>query len=348
MSAWIKMRTDLRDDPRIIRTADLLSVPDATVIGAYFILWAYADTHSTNGALGLPPSRVDKIVGVEGFAKAAAQVTWLEVGADGLCFIPRFNTHNGQSAKKRAVDASRKAAKRSVKVPRNVRDLSASRPLGKRTENGHIAELDKSKSKRRENPPKPPLAEATSPQPDASSPKPREGDEDFTISPGGKRLLWTQIAGIYAAYPTPHRGSKGEFMRAVAEAWSTLEAGGASDPARALLDVTRAYAASWTGKRDGGRFTVNPRRFFAHDGVWTQDPRDWAEPKTGEPAAQSERQRTAWGKVSELKQKLSLTHDSTEPIRGETPDQCKARLEHRAQLVQAIERATQAARECSP
>jgi len=43
---WIKMRTNLWDDPRIARLCDLTDQSEATVIGGLYWLWAMADEHT--------------------------------------------------------------------------------------------------------------------------------------------------------------------------------------------------------------------------------------------------------------------------------------------------------------
>jgi hypothetical protein len=136
MSAWIKMRTDLRDDARVGRTADLAGVTDAAAIGAYYIIWAFADTHTTSGKLGLTLERVDRMVGIQGFAKAASHkdVGWLAVDSAGLCSIPRFKSHNGATAKKRCTDAKRQEKHRGKESrPSHAPDV---------TKNGRDRELE--------------------------------------------------------------------------------------------------------------------------------------------------------------------------------------------------------------
>jgi hypothetical protein len=90
------------------------------------------------------------------------------------------------------------------------------------------------------------------------------------------RLLWNQISDIYEAYPRHRRGGKGTFARAVAQAWTTAAASGDLDPAEILLSAVKAYAGSWAATNENGRACVGPAKFF--DGVWNQDPADWAEP----------------------------------------------------------------------
>lgn len=104
---WIKMRTDLWDDPRVAALCDALGVTESTVIGGLYRLWSIADSHSEDGDLrGLTGETLDRKAGVPGFAVAMERVGWLIV-SDGKITIPRFAEHNGGSAKSRANGANR-------------------------------------------------------------------------------------------------------------------------------------------------------------------------------------------------------------------------------------------------
>lgn len=89
-------------------------------------------------------------------------------------------------------------------------------------------------------------------------------------------LIWNQYSALYLAYPRARRGSKGDFGRFLLPAWNAVEARGDSEPCPHLLPIVTAYAGSWLVKSNSG--VVGPERFFDHDGVWTQDPKDWEAP----------------------------------------------------------------------
>lgn len=145
---WIKMRTNLWDDPRVGTLCDLLTesggadVGEATVCGALFRLWGIADQHSEDGVLPMSAHRMDAKLGVPGFCEAMVTVGWLSA-RDGALRVTRFDEHNGSSAKKRSADAQRKGVQRSsVPRPANVRtDADTTR-----TERGQKA--DKSRTER--------------------------------------------------------------------------------------------------------------------------------------------------------------------------------------------------------
>jgi hypothetical protein len=107
--AWMKMRTNLWDDPRVSRLCDITGKPEATVIGALYRLWATADEHSADGNLaGYTLAQIDRKTGVKGFSAALVAIGWLAESPDGVSII-RFGEHNGASAKQRALTAKRVA-----------------------------------------------------------------------------------------------------------------------------------------------------------------------------------------------------------------------------------------------
>lgn len=106
---WIKMRTNLWDDPRVSQLCDLTNQGEATVIGGLYWLWATADEHSSDGLLhGMTLRAVDRKTGIAGLANALVTVGWLIDNADSVTVV-RFDEHNGASAKQRAQTAKRVA-----------------------------------------------------------------------------------------------------------------------------------------------------------------------------------------------------------------------------------------------
>ena len=105
---WIKMRTDLWTDPRVVRlVGELPKSSRATIVGGLYRLWSLADTHSEDGNLaGYDLDILDREIGVRGFAEALVRIGWLSM-IDGGVAIPRFLEHNGHSTKERAQSAVR-------------------------------------------------------------------------------------------------------------------------------------------------------------------------------------------------------------------------------------------------
>ncbi len=111
---WIKMRSNLWDDPRVARLCDLTDSGEAAVIGGLYWLWSAADQHSTDGVMpGLTLRQIDRKTGVQGLGAALCSVGWLADHPEGARIV-NFSDHNGSSAKRRATDAQRKASVRSV------------------------------------------------------------------------------------------------------------------------------------------------------------------------------------------------------------------------------------------
>lgn len=106
---WIKMRTNLWDDPRVARLCDLTDQSEAAVIGGLYWLWAMADEHTEDGILpGLTLRAIDRKTGVQGLGSALCDIGWLADHPEGVRIIG-FEEHNGASAKKRSVTAKRVA-----------------------------------------------------------------------------------------------------------------------------------------------------------------------------------------------------------------------------------------------
>jgi len=142
---WLKMRTCLWTHPKVVRIVSALCPQNvrkmsnkAEVIGALFRLWTIGQEHTTDGRLdGYTPEVLDSEVGHKGFTQAVADVGWLVIDDNSLV-IKDFDSHNGEGAKRRALDAERK---------RNVRRTSAERPQ----KNGQIADQKRREEKRRED-----------------------------------------------------------------------------------------------------------------------------------------------------------------------------------------------------
>lgn len=106
---WIKMRSNLWDDPRVSRICDLIDSGEAPVIGALYWLWATADQHSEDGVMpGLTMRQIDRKTGLPGFAASLVAIGWLADNPEGVV-IQKFEEHNGESAKKRCQTAKRVA-----------------------------------------------------------------------------------------------------------------------------------------------------------------------------------------------------------------------------------------------
>jgi hypothetical protein len=142
---WIKMRSNLWDDPRVGALVDATNSTEAAIVGALYWLWSTADQHTEDGAMpNLTTRQIDRKTGVPGFAAALIGIGWLADDPQGVV-VTKFEEHNGQSAKRRCTDAQRKA---------NGRNVSASDADIPRTGDGQKAPTsgareEKSKRKRK-------------------------------------------------------------------------------------------------------------------------------------------------------------------------------------------------------
>jgi hypothetical protein len=121
---WIKMRTDLAEDPAVIDMAAALGDCDEDlIVGKLHKLWSWADKQSRDGhAIGVTQNWIDKKVGMSGFALAMVSTGWLEIDGKAVTF-PNFDRHNGETAKTRALGSKRKQKQR-ASCPDDVPDSS--------------------------------------------------------------------------------------------------------------------------------------------------------------------------------------------------------------------------------
>lgn len=148
---WIKMRTNLWDDPRVARLCDLTDQGESAVVGGLYWLWAMADSHTEDGILpGLTLRAIDRKTGIKGFGSALCAVGWLEDSPDGVCLV-NFEEHNGTSAKRRCTDAQTKASKRksSAEAPANVGEMSASQADKTQTDDGQKTDNCRAREEKR-------------------------------------------------------------------------------------------------------------------------------------------------------------------------------------------------------
>lgn len=104
---WIKMRMGFRTHPKVVRISYALQADRLRVIGALYAVWSLADEHTEDGSLpGYSLTALDESIGFPGFGQAMKDVEWLLEKPQGLV-LPRFDEHNGASAKRRSKEAKR-------------------------------------------------------------------------------------------------------------------------------------------------------------------------------------------------------------------------------------------------
>ena len=174
---WIKVKTDLATDPAVIGIADTLGVDEDLVVGKLCRLWSWANSHTEDGhAAGVTQKWLDRHLGLDGLAAALCLVGWLEATPDGVC-IPKFDRHNGKSAKTRANARERKRRERGVS--RSHRDNGHAPSV---TKTGHKTEREE--KRREETPPLPPPADSATHAENPPYPVAWEGVEADLIGAG--------------------------------------------------------------------------------------------------------------------------------------------------------------------
>lgn len=159
---WIKMRIDLQDDPAVVAISDRLEMDEFSVIGRLHRLWGWADKHTVDGnAANVTPKWVDKYVQQSGFAEAMISAGWL-VFENGILSFPKFDIHNGKSAKSRCEAALRQRQSRSCHT--NVTEkcdkvVTKAQPEKRREEKTHtVSSLPSSPHTQNTEPPFPLLS----------------------------------------------------------------------------------------------------------------------------------------------------------------------------------------------
>lgn len=110
---WIKIRSNIKDDPDVVVMAGRLESDEFSVVGRLHAVWAWLDQHSEDGTnVRITSAYLDRLTACSGFADAMRAVGWLD-GRDGLLVFPNFGRHNGESAKHRATETKRKSKQRS-------------------------------------------------------------------------------------------------------------------------------------------------------------------------------------------------------------------------------------------
>lgn len=208
---WIKMRADLHTHPKVVRMASALKADRLRIVGGLHSAWCLFDVHSVDGLLdGYAAETLDDMIGFPGFSRAMIAVGWLEECGESLV-MPRFDAHNGQSAKRRAQDADRKRESRKVRnVSASEEDKSVTREEKRRED---IKDLKPTHNAREEN----------FPESQASHP----GEVVTAIAPSGKFPMsrnWEPSPDFFARAATwgmilNPSGYKHEFLTSFVDYW---------------------------------------------------------------------------------------------------------------------------------
>ena len=136
---WIKIEVCLPDKPEVWAMSEALKLDPDAVVGKLIRVWAWFDAHTDDGnANRVTCAFIDRIISHQNFAKAMIDVGWLHQNDAGL-MQPKFEKHNGESAKKRAEAAQRQAIYRKKKA-RNAKSVTKVLPEKRREEKSILKE----------------------------------------------------------------------------------------------------------------------------------------------------------------------------------------------------------------
>ncbi len=129
---WFKLEHATVDKPEIFQIAEALNIDPETVLTKIVRVWIWFDQHSIDGTAPVTLSALlNRAAGVTGFTKAMEDVGWLEKikikGKDCL-FLPNFERHVGESAKKRALTARRVAKSKRKNAKSNDENVTKVTP----------------------------------------------------------------------------------------------------------------------------------------------------------------------------------------------------------------------------
>ena len=113
MAKWIKIETHTPDKTERRHIARLCGCTKADAFLAFFRVFVWLDEQTEDGHVDFfTIADADDIGGLAGLGNALEAVRWISFSASGAV-VSNWDRHNGQSAKKRCVDAERARRSRS-------------------------------------------------------------------------------------------------------------------------------------------------------------------------------------------------------------------------------------------
>ena len=107
MAKWIKIETHTPNKAEIRHAARLCHCSQAEAFLAFFRVLVWLDEQTEDGQVDFFTAEdADDIAGLSGFGEALAAVRWITFSPGGAV-VANWDRHNGQSAKRRCLDAER-------------------------------------------------------------------------------------------------------------------------------------------------------------------------------------------------------------------------------------------------
>lgn len=164
MADWIKIRHSLIRSPKLYALARELKCKKHAALGVAISWLVWIDEQTEDGRTHLSPDELADEIGFRGCAEALISIGWAALGCDGCVEAVEFGKHCGESAKKRAENALRKARSRTT-TPKchteNVTNVTQSvtpnaRPEKKRKEYTKVSSSTTVDTRAAAQPPPPP------------------------------------------------------------------------------------------------------------------------------------------------------------------------------------------------
>lgn len=171
---WIKFELTTLDKPEVCQIADLADIDLDAAVGKLLRVWGWFDQQTENGnAPSVSKKLLDRLVGVTGFCDHMKVVGWM-IEESGVISLPRFDRHNGKTAKNRLLTAKRVANHKAANAKGNdkgnaanvsdalpkedvekIKDQEQEPPLPPEGETGAAAPVSDEKPAKPEKPSKP-------------------------------------------------------------------------------------------------------------------------------------------------------------------------------------------------
>ena len=125
---WIKFELATLDKPEVCQIADLADIDPDAAVGKLLRVWGWFDQQTENGnAPSVSKRLLDRLAGVTGFCEHMKAVGWMFEEA-GVISLPRFERHNGKTAKNRLLTAKRVANHKAANARGNDPTVSGALP----------------------------------------------------------------------------------------------------------------------------------------------------------------------------------------------------------------------------
>lgn len=107
--SWIKLQTSLPKSAKLAVLADALECCEREALGIAMEWFCWLDEQCTDACTGLTGALLDRVMKCQGLCEALEACGWVQRDEQGMVFVVDFDQHNGEGAKKRALNAKRQA-----------------------------------------------------------------------------------------------------------------------------------------------------------------------------------------------------------------------------------------------